>query len=320
MIFGSFFFIFFWAVSFFITCIASIVLIKIARKAFSVRARLHTPLTHHKKNPTIAIGGIPIMIGVLFGVLIFLPVTRDICIITVGLLLFGAIGFFDDCVKIYNGVGIAAKSKALLQVGAACIAVLLLYCSNDFFFTKAFFYVDSLYFYIFFIIWNFFIIVGTVNAINLTDGLDMLAIVVVIPICLFLLLVGLKEGNFSIALINTGLIGSLCGFVLFNAHPALLWMGDVGSLSIGAVIALSALILKVELFLPLVAAIPVFETLSVIMQIISFKFFGKKIFKMAPLHHHFELCGYSEIVIVKTAFIFSMTASLIGFILFLIIK
>lgn len=288
MVFGLLFFIFFGVLSFFITCIASIVLIKVARKNFVARVRLYVP---HKKNPTIAIGGIPIILGIVCGVLTLLPMTADIFVIMVSLLLFGGIGFFDDYVKINNGVGILAKSKALLQIAASCIAIILLYFSNEFFFTDAFLYSDSFYFYIFFIVWNFFILIGTANAINLTDGLDMLAVVVVIPISLFFLLVALTKGNFSIALINMGLIGSLCGFALFNRHPALLWMGDVGSLSIGAVIALSALILRVELFLPLVAAVPVFETLSVIIQVASFKLFGRKIFKMAPLHHHLNYVG-----------------------------
>lgn len=317
MVFGLLFFIFFGVLSFFITCIASIVLIKVARKNFVARVRLYVP---HKKNPTIAIGGIPIILGIVCGVLTLLPMTADIFVIMVSLLLFGGIGFFDDYVKINNGVGILAKSKALLQIAASCIAIILLYFSNEFFFTDAFLYSDSFYFYIFFIVWNFFILIGTANAINLTDGLDMLAVVVVIPISLFLLLVALTKGNISIVLINIGLIGSLSAFALFNRHPALLWMGDVGSLSIGAVIALSALILRVELFLPLVALVPVFETLSVIIQVASFKLFGRKIFKMAPLHHHFELCGYSETVIVKSAFVCSMLVAFLGFILFLIIK
>jgi phospho-N-acetylmuramoyl-pentapeptide-transferase len=321
MIFGPFFFLLSLLLSLVISWGVSVCLIRIARKSFFTRPRLHTPSSHHKKNPTIAIGGIAIIIGLISGLLLcLLPVTGDYIVILSGLLLFGAIGFFDDCVKMHNGIGISARNKALLQFCAASIVIGLMHFFNPSFFTTALFYSDSLWFYGAFVVWNLFIIIGTVNAVNLTDGLDMLAVLVVIPMSAFLFFVSLIQGNSCIAFINASLIGSLCGFAYFNKQPAMLWMGDVGSLSIGAALALSALLLRIELFLPLVAIVPVFETVSVIVQVAGFKLSRKKFFKMAPLHHHFELCGYSENAIVKSACGLSILVALFGSIVFLIIK
>jgi phospho-N-acetylmuramoyl-pentapeptide-transferase len=298
----------------------SALLIRIPVRSFFTKPRPHTPLSHQKKNPTIALGGIAIISGVVVSLLCCVSLSANCIIILSGVCLFGLIGFLDDCVKLRNDIGIFATSKACLQWLAACFIIFLMYFLNPAFFSQSLFYSNTVWFYLSFILWCFLVIIGTVNAVNLTDGLDMLAVSVVVPINGFLVFVAYHQGNDLIALANLALIGSLCGFAYFNKKPAKLWMGDVGSLSIGACIALSALLLRVELFLLVVAIVLVFETISVMMQVFSIKRWQKKIFKMAPIHHHFELSGYTENEIVTGACSISVLASIIGSLLFLAIK
>ena len=165
-------------------------------------------------------------------------------------------------------------------------------------------------FYIPFVI---FIYAATTNAVNLTDGLDGLASTVSVLVLTFFAVSSFILGHDSVGLFCIALIGGLIGFLKYNAYPARIFMGDTGSLAIGGAIATIAIILEIPLLIPVVGGIYVLETLSVIIQVTSFKLTGKRIFKMAPIHHHFEQCGWSEVKIVTVFSVATVILCMIGF-------
>ena len=156
---------------------------------------------------------------------------------------------------------------------------------------------------------------GVTNAVNLTDGLDGLATSVTMIVLTFFAIVGYRTGNKEITAFCLALIGALIGFLRYNAFPAKIFMGDTGSLALGGAIATIALMLKLELLLIVVGGIYVMETLSVIIQVTSFKLTGKRVFKMAPIHHHFEQLGWSEVKIVSIFSGITAVLCIIGFII-----
>ena len=223
-------------------------------------------------------------------------------------LVFGAIGFADDYQKVHKhqNLGLTALQKFILQVAAA--AAFLAVARLDGMLTPnlyiPFFQVYLHLSWPVYMVFAAFVIVGTVNAVNLTDGLDGLATSVTIPVALFFVSVATWWGARELGIFAGALLGGLLGFLLFNAHPAKVFMGDTGSLVLGGCVAALAFALDVPLALVPVGIIYILETLSDIIQVTYFKLtHGKRFFKMAPLHHHFELCGWSElkIVVVFTA-------------------
>jgi phospho-N-acetylmuramoyl-pentapeptide-transferase len=224
--------------------------------------------------------------------------------------LFGGIGFLDDWQKITHHKGISSSQKFMLQWIAAGISAVLLYfyATSDtaivFPFFKNF-HPDLGYFII---PWSMFVIVSTSNAVNLTDGLDGLAIGSLLPNFALFSIIAYFAGHAlfafylhipfagcaEVAIIGSILIGASIGFLWYNTYPAQIFMGDVGSLSLGAGLALIALMTKQELLLALAGGLFVAETVSVIAQVASIRHFGKRLFKMAPIHHHFELLGWHE--------------------------
>ena len=165
-----------------------------------------------------------------------------------------------------------------------------------------------------FIIFAAFILLGTTNAVNLTDGLDGLATGVVAIIMTFFTLVALKQQNTEMVIFASSMVGSCIGFLLFNMHPAKVFMGDTGSLALGGAVAIISLILKMPLYLAIVALVCIIDTISVILQVLYFKATkGKRLFKMAPFHHHLELSGFKETTVVMIFWIITVICCIIAY-------
>ena len=216
---------------------------------------------------------------------------------------YGVIGFIDDYIKVIlkRNLGLTAKQKFLLQlvaaVGFVCWAV---YGMDIATVVKIPFTSIELDFGIWFIPFAALVIIATVNSVNLTDGLDGLATCVTCMVALFFILFADKVANRAVALFASILLGSLMGFLMYNKFPAKVFMGDTGSLFLGGAVCGMAIVTEQPLALLIVGLVYVIESLSVILQVISFKTTGKRIFKMSPIHHHFEMCGWSETKIVIT--------------------
>ena len=246
---------------------------------------------------------------------------------------FGSIGFIDDYKKIYSksSVGLKASSRIFFQIILSFFIILFIYnfLPDNLNTTVHFPFFKNLIvdFGIFFFIFAILIIVGSANAVNLTDGLDGLAIVPVMIVALSFAFIAYLTGNINFAVYlqityiqGTGelavfcgtIVGAALGFLWFNAPPAKVFMGDTGSLSLGGGLGTLSIITKHEIVLAIVGGLFVLETLSVIIQVISFKLTGKRIFQMAPLHHHFEKKGWPESTIVIRFWIITIVLALIG--------
>lgn len=247
------------------------------------------PETHLTKAGTPTMGGIVFIIVFLI-VELFLLILKDYINgtkalkINIFIIIFGFIGMIDDYLKVSkkNTKGLPSLFKLILQVLFAGFALIICFNYNT---------MSNLFMFILLI----FIIVGTNNGVNFTDGLDGLCAFVTIAVSIFYILVSLRQENLELLYINLLVLAVLLAFLIYNHYPARLFMGDTGSLFLGAYVALMAIALKVELFLPIYGFIYMIEVLSVIIQVTYFKLtHGKRFFKMAPIHHHFEKCGLSE--------------------------
>lgn len=262
------------------------------------------PTWHMSKQGTPTMGGIMFIAGILAALL-----TAGFASLKAGdlggllvflfALVFGAIGFFDDYQKVkkHNNTGLTAPQKFLLQLAAAILFTVLLrylgYLSPDLYFP--FFNVSWHLPWVLYMVFAAFVMVGTVNAVNLTDGVDGLAAGVTMPVALFFVAVSVLWNYTSLGIFSSALLGGLCAFLIYNFHPAKVFMGDTGSLFLGGAVCGLAFALDMPIVLVLVGFIYLCEALSDILQVSYFKLtHGKRIFKMAPLHHHFEMCGWSE--------------------------
>ncbi|HLR64115.1 MAG TPA: phospho-N-acetylmuramoyl-pentapeptide-transferase [Pseudogracilibacillus sp.] len=298
-------------VSFLISVILLPIFIPILHKfKFGQSIRTEGPQSHMKKSGTPTMGGIVIVISIL---LTFLFVGLQFSTISIDytfwLLLFvtfgyGLIGFLDDFIIIRSksNEGLTSMQKLMAQIVIAVIFFVTLKM-NDFPTDIAIPGTDLQWelgwFYGVLIV---FMLVGSSNAVNLTDGLDgLLGGTASIAFAAFAIITGLAfpEHQF-VTLFSIAVVGALLGFLVFNAHPAKIFMGDTGSLALGGIIAAVAIIAKLEILLVIIGFVFVIETLSVIIQVISFKTTGKRVFKMSPIHHHFELSGWSEWRVVLT--------------------
>jgi len=299
--------------SFFLTLIFMPKFIKWAKKKATQPIFELAPSNHKTKTSTPTMGGLVFIISSIIAILITAELNKYILLAIFTLIYFTFIGFIDDFGKIKgtsNKAGLSAKSKFILQCIGAFIISFILYKLN--FDTKLYipFYkhpiVDMGYFAILF--WTF-VIVAISNAVNLTDGLDGLATIPSVfslfTLSIFLYIIGnYKFSNYlfypfelgvgEMVIVAFALIGSLLGFLWYNANPAEVFMGDSGSLTIGAIIGLLAIISKNEFLLIFIAFVFIIETISVIIQVGSYKTRKKRVFKMAPIHHHFEMLGWSE--------------------------
>jgi phospho-N-acetylmuramoyl-pentapeptide-transferase len=290
------------------------------------------PQSHLKKQGTPTMGGILILSSVVISTLLWADLTNPYIWLVLGIMVsFGFIGWLDDYQKIakLNSKGLSERSKILLQTLFACIAIWVLFAHLGFstrlyvpFFRQLTPELYGLYG-----IFAWFVIVGTSNSVNLTDGLDGLAIGPIITTAftfgIFAYLAGhvkLSEYLFIPYIKDSGELSILCacivcagmGFLWFNTYPAQVFMGDVGALALGAALGSVALITKNELVLILVGGVFVLEAVSVIAQRVSYKTRKKRVFRMAPIHHHFELSGWAEPQVTVRFWIISMVLAMLG--------
>jgi len=299
--------------------------------AFRSKVREWVPDTHQGKANMPTMGGIFILAVVVLNSLIWANLTiPQVWIFLLCLVGFGAIGAWDDWHKIKYDTGISAKAKFGLQLLVSFIVSLLLIYGTTFQTTLIFPFFKHLQpnIGLFYVPWVMFILVGCSNGVNLTDGLDGLAIgslmsnfatfsVIAYMAGHVILAQYLRipfAGSAEIAVLGATLFGASLGFLWFNTYPAQIFMGDVGSLALGAGLALMAIMAKQELLLPISGGLFVIETVSVIAQVLSLKLFGKRMFKMAPIHHHFELLGWQESKITVRFGIISFILSLLALI------
>ena len=304
-------------------------------KDFQIRQviREDVPSRHLSKNGTPTMGGSLLLMALLIPTFFWADLTnRYIWVVLLTTLGFGLLGFWDDYKKIRdrNGLGIRARYKFPIQVGMGLIVSLILFYGFDH---------DSRLIFPFFkkvmpdlggegyVLFSMLVIVGSANAVNLTDGLDGLAIGPVLiasgTFILFCYLSGnyrfatylqipFVRGSGELTILCGALVGSGLGFLWFNTYPAQVFMGDVGSLALGAALGTIAVITKQEILLVIVGGIFVIETLSVIIQVISYRLRKKRVFRMAPLHHHFELKGWAEPKIIVRFWIIGIILGLIA--------
>lgn len=290
------------------------------------------PESHFKKEGTPTMGGTLILAAIVLPTLLWADLTNlyvwVTLLVTVG---FGAVGFVDDYrkVKKRNSDGLSARQKMFWLMGISLTAGIILYCYPSFRTTLAFPFFKGLVpnLGLFYIPFAMLVIVGTSNAVNLTDGLDGLAIGPMIiasgTYLIFAYLAGnakLSEylqissvqGAGELSVLCGAMVGAGLGFLWFNTYPAQVFMGDVGSLSLGGALGTIAVITKQEIVLVIVGGIFVVEALSVIFQVTSFRLYGKRIFRMAPIHHHFELKGWPEPKIIVRFWIISIILALVA--------
>ena len=293
------------------------------------------PIDHIvKKSGTPTMGGVIIIIGIISGTLLWSDLTNIYVwtLIFVSLSL-GGLGLLDDILKIKfkNSTGLKSRYKFIGQliIGILTLYLLTNFSNHEYLYDLYFPFFKNIILHmgIFFIPFALFVIIGASNAVNLTDGLDGLATVPVMLVALSFTLISYVVGNtiFSeylqiqyipdvgeLSIFCGSIVGACLGFLWYNAPPAKIFMGDTGSLSLGGSLAAIAIIVKHEIVLAIIGGLFVLETVSVIIQVISFKLTGKRIFKMAPIHHHFEKKGWAESTIVIRFWIIAIILALVG--------
>ena len=307
-------------IAFLVNIILCPFVIPILRKIkFGQNVRTDGPKEHLKKSGTPTMGGIVILISFFIASFIFLKSNIEALMIIFVTLGFGIIGFIDDYIKVVKkrSLGLLGKQKIILQLIVSIGFVAYLVINDDLYNYSSlyipFFKEHRLETGIFFIPLMIFGIIGIVNAVNLTDGLDGLASGVTALVLTFFLFSAWAIRS-SIVPIGGAAVGSLVGFLLFNKYPAKVFMGDTGSLALGGLVVSVAIILRMPIFLVIVGLVYVLEALSVVIQVFYFKKTGgKRFFKMAPLHHHYELKGMSETKVVKIFYLVTAILCLIGF-------
>ncbi len=307
---------------------------RLSRDQIGQQIREDGPKSHFSKAGTPTMGGALILVAIAVATLLWAdPRNRYVWIVLLTTLAFGAIGWLDDYKKLIlrNSKGLSARAKYSLQSGVGLAAALLLYFTAQVpvetqlivpFFKN---FAPDLYWW--FIPLTYFVIVGSSNAVNLTDGLDGLAIVPTAMVAGALAVFCYASGNRIFAeylgiphvpgvgevmVFCAAMVGAGLGFLWFNAYPAQVFMGDVGALALGAALGTVAVAVRQELVLFVMGGVFVMETVSVILQVASFKLTGRRIFRMAPLHHHFELKGWPEPRVIVRFWIITIMLVLIG--------
>ncbi len=270
------------------------------RLKFGQRVREEGPKHHQVKSGTPTMGGVMIIVSLVLTTLKFSLTSMDVLLLLLATVSFGLIGFADDFIKVVKkrNLGLRAKQKLFWQF----VATLLLFgglwldwSRQGQHFTVSVPFtslsVDLGFFYLLFLL---FVLLGTTNAVNLTDGLDGLLSGCASIVFAAYAFYAYWHTEYDVALFCAAMVGALIGFLMFNRHPAKVFMGDTGSLAIGGALAMVAVLTHSELGLILFGLVFVVECLSVIIQVFAFQTFGKRVFRMSPLHHHFELSGWSE--------------------------
>nr|WP_275983877.1 phospho-N-acetylmuramoyl-pentapeptide-transferase [Paenibacillus hamazuiensis] len=272
------------------------------RLKFGQQIRTDGPQGHLKKAGTPTMGGTIIMLAMALAVLRFADKTTDTIILLIASLGYGLVGFLDDYIKILfkRSLGLTAKQKLLGQLLVSLIVCVLLYQSGhstDVRIPVIGVDVPLGWLYFPFVA---FLMLGTSNAVNFTDGLDgLLAGTSAVAFGAYSI-IAMNNTQPEVAIFSAAAVGAVLGFLVFNAHPAKVFMGDTGSLGLGGGLAAIAILTKQEVLLAIIGGVFVMEVLSVIIQVVSFKTRGKRVFKMSPIHHHFELSGWSEWRVVIT--------------------
>lgn len=286
------------------------------RLKFGQNIRKEGPQSHLKKAGTPTMGGIIFIISTLVVMLLMrFKLSSPGMIALYSLIAFGFIGFLDDILKIIkkDNEGLKAWQKMVLLL--AFSSLIAYYGYIKFGTNLSIPFLDiQIPLGVLYIPFVIFIYAATTNAVNLTDGLDGLATTVSVLVLTFFAFFSFMMKENSLAVFSTILIGGLLGFLKYNAYPAKVFMGDTGSLAIGGAIATIAIALEQPLLIVIVGGIYVLEAVSVILQVSSFKLRNKRIFKMAPIHHHFEQCGWSEVKIVTIFAVVTVLLCIIGFI------
>lgn len=313
-------------IGFAVAAVCGIFMIPLLRRLkFGQEIRDEGPQWHKSKSGTPTMGGFIFIVAMLIAVAAGIFVCRiaddaqsikGIGVITLAALGFGAVGFVDDYIKVIlkRNLGLKAGQKFALQFLVALLFSVWLtsgrIIDTEIAIPFTGINIDLSYFYIPFIV---LVMLAAVNSVNLTDGLDGLAGFITLVVCVFYCIISNKVGSVPIAVFSSALIGSLAGFLLYNKFPAKVFMGDTGSLFLGGAVAAMAIYLRNPLLLLVVGFVYVAEALSVIIQVAWFKKTGKRIFKMSPIHHHFEMCGWSEIKIVAIFSLVTAILCLIGY-------
>jgi phospho-N-acetylmuramoyl-pentapeptide-transferase len=284
-------------VAFVLAVILGPLLIPVLRRLkFGQQIRTEGPQGHFKKAGTPTMGGTIILLALTLAYLRFVEQSLEFYILLVASLGFGLVGFLDDYIKIVfkRNLGLTARQKLFGQLFFAIVVCFMLYNMNhstDLYIPIWDHYIPLGWFYYLLVIIMF---LGTSNAVNFTDGLDgLLSGTAAIAFGAYAVIAMMQTEHES-AFFSAAMVGAVLGFLVFNAHPAKVFMGDTGSLGIGGGLAAVAILIKAELLLIIIGGVFVIEILSVMIQVFSFKTRGKRIFKMSPIHHHFELSGWSE--------------------------
>lgn len=288
------------------------------RLKFGQSIRDEGPESHQKKSGTPTMGGILIILSVIVTTFVMIgkysTPSIEIYLLLLVIFGYGLLGFLDDFIKVAlkRNLGLTSKQKLVGQIIIAVIFYILLRNSQFSTTVSLPFTETALDFGPFYILFLIFWLVGFSNAVNLTDGLDgLVSGTAAIAFGAFAILAW-NQTQYDIAVFSVAVVGAVLGFLVFNAHPAKVFMGDTGSLALGGAIAAISILTKTELILLVIGGIFVIETLSVILQVISFKTTGKRIFKMSPLHHHFELVGWSEWRVVVTFWVAGLLFAILG--------
>ena len=259
------------------------------------------PTWHNNKTGTPIMGGLMFIFASILCLVGNLPSMTDYSVfyVLVLALCFGFIGFLDDFTKVrhHRNLGLTSAQKAMLQMAVSAVFLYAMYKAGAMdthlyipFWNKTFYLHPIVY-----IFFAMFVMVGCVNSVNLTDGVDGLSSSVTLPVMVFFTAASIALGKYDLALLPASLVGGLLAYLTYNWHPAKVFMGDTGSLFLGGVVCAMAFALEMPLILILVGFVYICETMSDILQITYFKLtHGKRLFKMAPIHHHFEMCGWKE--------------------------
>ena len=295
------------------------------KNQFKQYIREEGPESHKKKSGTPTMGGISMIAALLIVTIVLSAVFHvlkgETWVMIVMTLLFGAIGFLDDYIKVTakHNLGLRAWQKLVLQIAFGVILGLFISLREGYG-TAVFipFYGQYVDFGILYIPFVTFVMVAMANSVNLTDGLDGLCSGVTAIVSTCFAFIGLSVAKGSETLFCAVLAGVCLGFLMFNRNPAKLFMGDTGSMALGGALASAAILMKMEFLLVIAGFIYVMESLSVIIQVVSFKSTGKRVFRMAPIHHHFELGGMTEQKVVLMFWAVALGCSILAYLIFLI--
>lgn len=306
------------AAAFLVSVILTWLEIPVLRRA-GQNIREDGPQSHLAKAGTPSMGGIAIVIGTIIGCVAGFAYSADLAAAILVFVLFGLVGFLDDYLKVIkkNNLGLRAYQKFGLQmIISIAFAVYMAYFSGGGTSVWVPFVNINVDFGIMYVPFIAFVLLAMTNAVNLTDGLDGLASGVTILVSLFFAIAAVTyNASAGGGVFCAALAGGCLGFLVFNKNPAKIFMGDTGSLALGGGLAAAAIVMHFELLLPIAGFVYVMEALSVIIQVVSFKTTGKRVFKMAPLHHHFELSGLKEKQVVGLFWGLALIFCLIGLVI-----